>query len=136
MKKSIFVLFVMIALLLIMAGFQSVYAIDLNLINSVRENEITSAQNLAIDNTTGTYNNAYSNSTYNAYNTYNTYTPESQTFTTISNTPDTPPTTVVGNTTTTASNTLTIGNILSILLIVVGLLLIFLGIAILIRMKH
>lgn len=121
MKKTCFILVALIAFLFILSGVQNVYAIDLNLINSVRENEINSAENLSV-NTLVEENNTISNNDGNTINE--------------NNTTDTLLSTNVSNVTSTTDGTLTIGNILNILLVVVGVLLILLGIAIMIRMNR
>lgn len=121
MKKNHLIVITLIIFLFIALGAQSVYAIDLNLINSIRENEVDSAENLSLNtsntnttigNTTVNDNSSYSNSTSNL------------------------PSTSVSNVTSTTDGTLTIENILNILLVVVGVLLILLGIAIMIRMNR
>lgn len=131
MKKTCFILFAFI--LFVIFSIQNVYAIDLNLINSVRENEIESAENLTLD----TRVNNTTNDTYDDDETLNnTY--DNATDDEITNNSDTLPSTNtnVSNVTSAADGTLTIANILNILLVVVGFLLILLGIAILIRINR
>lgn len=126
MKKSYFILITLIVLLFVAAGIQSVYAIDLNLINNVRENEINSAENLAVN--TATNNSVGNDSNDTSYMPIrNSSTNESQSDFPSAN---------ISNVANTTDGTLTIGNILNILLVVVGVLLILLGIAIMIRMNR
>ena len=98
-----------------------VSAIDMNLINSIRQNEINSAENLSATNTTtNSFNeNAVDNTVTNEL-TENTNTPSAN----------------VNTVTQTENEDLGMSEIINILLIVVGVLIILLGIAILIRMKH
>lgn len=123
MKKTCFILITLIAFLFIMSGVQNVYAIDLNLINSVRENEINTAENLSVNTNAYNTTDIDSNSNFEDEDT-------------AINDDNTIPTTNVSNVTNTTDGTLTIENILNILLVVVGVLLILLGIAIMIRMNR
>ena len=144
MKKSILFVIATIAILAIIGYVQSVYAIDLDLINSVRQNEIISAENLILDDNNVTQQNVTTATDTNTVD--NTIVNNVVSNTVLDNTTAKPqvneventlaPTTTVTTNYNTSSNTLSIGNILSILLIVVGFLLLLLGIAILIRMKR
>ena len=138
MKKIILISFVMIAILFVFSCVQSVYAIDLNLINSIRENEISTAENLAIDNSIvqeNTLLNNFNNGTLETAENNTLNTVDSRTLTTNTIGSETVNPTTVTTTTTPTANTLSVANILTILLIVVGFLLILLGIAIMIRLK-
>ncbi len=155
MKKSIFLVVVLITIFFI-GQVSAVYALDLNLVNSVRENEIQSAENLTIENTnvtpntvSYTTNTTASNEVYDA-NTYyqggydaenengnyesmlNTYT---QTNTETTNSSYEYTTVTPTSTNPTTANGLTISDIINILVLVVGIVLILLGIAVLIRTK-
>ena len=155
MKKSIF-LFVVLITIFFIGQVSAVYALDLNLVNSVRENEIQSAENLTIENTnvmentvfystnTPASNNVNNTNTYyedgnntenengNYESMLNTYT---QTNTEPANTPYEYATVTPTSTNPTTANGLTISDIINILVLVVGIVLILLGIAVLIRMK-
>ena len=149
MRKTLFFIIVVIATITLIGCVNHVHALDLNLINNVRQNEIISAENLSIEanttaSTTATTNVTTSTTTASTYeddpfgsfedDPYTTYSdPYSDTYQ-ESTTTATQATTTVGSEYSTTSNELTIGNILSILLIVIGFLLILLGIAIMIRM--
>lgn len=130
MKKII--LITLITTILIMLGIQSVSAIDLNLINSVRENEITSSENLSLN--TNTSEEFLDEDEY--WEDENDIFFEDEFDNSIEDTDITNTSTVISNVTTPQDGTLTIGNILNILLVVVGVLLILLGIAIMIRMNR
>ena len=126
MKKTITVVAILVTFLFVMACAQSVYAIDLDLITSVRQNEISSAQNLTLENE-NTQNNviATTTSTSNTANTTSTNTTKNtSTNTATSNTASTSTTTsqpVSSSSTTTVSTSsndlLSIENLLSIFLI-------------------
>lgn len=99
--------------------------------NATTNSTSNTTTNTAIDNTTSAFANSSSNTTNTMSNSLNNTT--SNTTRPISNTTTAP-------TTTTSSSSLPeadlgLGNILSIILIVIGALLFFLGIAILVRMK-
>lgn len=140
MKKTSFILG--IAILFIFFFATQAYALDMNLINSIRENELNSAQNLStntLSNNANTNspginldltepsNNSISNNANRNSNTANTNTNNS------SNTPT--PNNSVSSITDLPEASLGLANILNILLLVVGVLLILLGIAIIIKIK-
>ena len=165
MRKSILFIVIVFAVLTALGCMQVVHALDLDLINSVRQNEIISAENLTIDinttNATTAANNTitttdstdlsdltslanttnpsldttYYNTLDTTYNSTEDAFPYNSTYYTTDTVPATSQTTTINPSYTTTSNSLSIGNILSILLIVVGFLLILLGVAIIIRMK-
>ena len=173
MKKSIFLVVAIFTTLLVFSCFQAVYAVDLNLIDSIRQNEITSAENLAIENSVAnttdtvdttentlynttlttsdsntissdndistTYNSIddidYDTPIYDSYNYYDTSATSNTTSNTTSYQNTSSSTTTVTSNYNTSSSNMSLGNILSILLIVVGFVLILLGIAIIIRVK-
>lgn len=144
MKKITFILVVAISLICLFVV--NAYALDMNLINSIRENEMESfAENL--------YTNSFSNSTnsnspgieidltQNSSNNANTNTntntstnSNSANANNFSNTPiySNSISSVIDSAT---DSELSMANILNILLLVVGVLLILLGIAIIIKMK-
>lgn len=142
MKKITFILVVAISLICLFVV--NAYALDMNLINSIRENEMESfAENL--------YTNSFSNSTnsnspgieidltQNSSNNANTNTSTSTNSNSanannFSNTPiySNSISSVIDSAT---DSELSMANILNILLLVVGVLLILLGIAIIIKMK-
>src|SRR5699024_9923717 len=108
-------------------GTINVHAIDLNLINTVRENEINSAGNLNSSTNNNTQTNSINLSGNGSLISNSTG---------LNNTQFELPSTNVSNVIGTESESLSIGNILNILLIVVGVLLVFLGIAIIIRINR
>ena len=119
MKKTNLVL--VFVILFIALLITRVSAIDMNLINSIRQNEINAAENLSTTN--GTVDPFDENNVENTIldNTVqNTNTPSAS----------------VNTVTQTQDEGLGMSEIINILLIVVGVLIILLGIAILIRMKH
>lgn len=126
MKKTGLVL----ALVLILVGLliTSVSAIDMNLINSVRQNELNAAENLPAGN-------AVNSTSLNALGNETATLPTDNTAIPTSNTPTTNSANI-SSVTDQTSDGLGIGDILNILLIVVGVLIILLGIAIIIRMKR
>ena len=136
MKKTSLVL----AFVLIIVGLliTRVSAIDMNLINSIRQNEISAEENLSAVNTNSSVSlNALNNSTLTNTNTSNrssnTYTNSaSNSSTTLSNTS----VATVSSTQQTQSQNLTASDIFNVILIVIGVLIILLGIAILIRLKR
>lgn len=124
MKKNLLLALILVIFLFVLFGIQSVYAIDLNLINSIQENEISISENLSLNTNTSNFNsivNSNSSAESNNPTEYNN---------------SILPSASVSNVTNTTDGSLTIGNILNILLVVVGVLLILLGIAILIRMNR
>jgi len=114
-KTSLLLVFVILLITLLITR---VSAIDMNLINSIRQNEINTAENLTTTNNTG--NPFDENSIENTM----LDTPGQNTNT---------PSASVNTITPSANEGLGIGEIIDILLIVVGVLIILLGIAILIR---
>ena len=124
MKKT-FLIFGLV-LTIVFAFATRVSAIDLNLVNSIRQNEIDETQNwTGISTSTNTNANVATSETSN-YLSSSTLTP--------SNTGSV----TVGTVTPTSSQSqgLTTSDIIDIVLIVVGILIVLLGIAILIRMNH
>ncbi len=140
MKKITFILVVAISLICLFVV--NAYALDMNLINSIRENEMESfAENL--------YTNSFSNSTnsnspgieidltQNSSNNANTNTSTNSNSANANNFSNTP---IYSNSISSVIDSatdseLSMANILNILLLVVGVLLILLGIAIIIKMK-
>lgn len=140
MKKITFILVVAISLICLFVV--NAYALDMNLINSIRENEMESfAENL--------YTNSFSNSTnsnspgieidltQNSSNNANTNTSTNTNSANANNFSNTP---IYSNSISSVIDSatdseLSMANILNILLLVVGVLLILLGIAIIIKMK-
>ena len=118
MKKTNLVL--VFVILFITLLITRVSAIDMNLINSIRQNELNTAENLTITNSSGNPfdENAIENTILDAP-APNTNTPSAS----------------VNIVTPSANEDLGISEIIDILLIVVGVLIILLGIAILIRTK-
>lgn len=124
MKKNLLLALILVIFLFVLFGIQSVYAIDLNLINSIQENEISISENLSLNTNASNFNsivNSNSSAESNNPTEYNN---------------SILPSASISNVTNTTDGSLTIGNILNILLVVVGVLLILLGIAILIRMNR
>ena len=126
LKKNHLVAFVL-GVLFFFIGTINVHAIDLNLINTVRENEINSAGNLNSSTNNNTQTNSINLSGNGSLISNSTG---------LNNTQFELPSTNVSNVIGTESESLSIGNILNILLIVVGVLLVFLGIAIIIRINR
>ena len=142
MKKITFILVVAISLICLFVV--NAYALDMNLINSIRENEMESfAENL--------YTNSFSNSTnsnspgieidltQNSSNNANTNT-NTSTNSNSANANNFSNTSIYSNSISSVIDSatdseLSMANILNILLLVVGVLLILLGIAIIIKMK-
>lgn len=142
MKKITFILVVAISLICLFVV--NAYALDMNLINSIRENEMESfAENL--------YTNSFSNSTnsnspgieidltQNSSNNANTNT-NTSTNSNSANANNFSYTPIYSNSISSVIDSatdseLSMANILNILLLVVGVLLILLGIAIIIKMK-
>ena len=129
MKRKYLILTILLIILFVISMSQKVLALDLNIIESARENEENSALNLSIDDAT---TNADSSNTSNA--STNSIDSLSATPQRINNTTNTA-VTVSNASNTSGSGVLTIDNILSILLLVVGFLLILLSIAKMIRLK-
>ncbi len=151
MKKSVFIIVAVFAFVFLIGYASSVHALNTYLLDNVFENNVTSVNNTLTNNVE---NNTITTTSANILNTTSTVsnlTNETNTAVTSTNTlndstyyggeqldtvyQESTPTTVVTPNYTSNSNSLTISDILSILLLVVGLLLILLGIAILIRMK-
>lgn len=124
MKKNLLLALVSIIFLFVLFGIQSVYAIDLNLINSIQENEISTSENLSLNTNISNVNSIVNSNSSLETNNSTKYDDSIL------------PSTSVSNVTSETAGSLTIGNILNILLVVVGVLLILLGIAILIRMNR
>lgn len=136
MKKNSFILGIIILCILLFAT--KCYALDMNLINSIRENELNSAQNLSTNTLS---NNANTNSPGIIINLPENNTNNSETNNTFnnSNTAEITSNTLINNNITSITDlpeaSLGLANILNILLLVVGILLILLGIAIIIKTK-
>lgn len=114
--KIFFVVFIL--LMIILSNFVQATSIDMNLTNT-SSNNVSNDVNQNISNTS---NNSTENTNTNLPITSNQQTTfESNATTSLSNLPEA---------------NLGLSNILSIILIVIGVLLIFLAIAILIRLKH
>lgn len=127
MKKTNVIITLILFVLFFFIGTINVHAIDLNLINTVRENEINSAGNLNSSTNNNTQTNSINLSGNGSLISNSTG---------LNNTQFELPSTNVTNVIGTESESLSIGNILNILLIVVGVLLVFLGIAIIIRINR
>ena len=125
MKKTSLVL----GLVLIIIGllFTKVSAIDMNLINSIRQNDQLAAENLsATDNVSSTSNQILSN-----------FLPTNSSVSNGTSQGDVSPSPNISNVSQTSSQSESLGinGVINIILIVVGILIILLGIAILIRTK-
>ncbi len=129
MKRKYLILTILLIILFVISMSQKVLALDLNIIESARENEENSASNLSIDD--ATTNTDSSNTSDDSTNSIDSLSATPQR---INNTTNTA-VTVSNASNTSGSGVLTIDNILSILLLVVGFLLILLSIAIMIRLK-
>lgn len=122
MSKSLKILFIItIMLMLILPNFLQATSIDMNLTNTLNSNTNTNEINNNLANTSNT-SNQITNANDNT------------------NIPSNPQTVIQSSSTSSLSNlpeaNLGLSNILSIILIVIGVLLILLAIAILIRLKH
>lgn len=126
-NKKIILILTMITILL---GFNFCYAVDLDMTDDLADDLDLSAQNTnSSDDNSDTNTNTSNNTNNTNTNSNNTTTP---------NTTNTAPTgtpTTVSNINSKSNSGLEIATILNILLIVIGILLILLSIAILIRLK-
>lgn len=120
MSKSLKIFFVVfILLMIILSNFVQATSIDMNLTNTLTSNNISSNINQNISNTSNNFAENRNTNSLVPSNQQTTF--ESSTTSSLSNLPEA---------------NLGLSNILSIILIVIGVLLILLAIAILIRLKH
>lgn len=119
-------------ILILLIGINCCHAVDLNLtdMDDLTNTNITNdANNTSVDNET-------SNTTANDEDTYNNTNSSNTSYNTSNSTSNTPaPSTTVSNLNSLPESNLGLSTILNILLIVIGVLLILLAIAILIRLK-
>lgn len=122
-----------LAIITFLLGFNFCYAVDLDMTDNETNNADLTTNTIMEDNNTNTNSNTNTSSTINNTNSTSSSISNS-TFNTTNTTSLNSPTTV-SNVNSTSNSSLGLSNILNILLIVIGILLVLLSIAILIRLK-